>query len=105
MSRGRPKEEPKEEQPRKYTRVFESADCSTTWHFDLDIARSPIRVDVKWNKTPAQMKAESKQEKEQKKLTKQHNDFFKFKENEAAKTISKSTKQQNKHTSSRGRKK
>jgi len=97
--RGRPKEEVVE-RPRKYTRVFEGIDCTTTWHYDLDIARSPVRVDIKWHKSPAQMKAELKLEKEEKKNQTKHNKFFKFKaqQNEAKSTVSKSTKRKSKHT-------
>jgi hypothetical protein len=93
MSRGRPKEEVVE-RPRKYTRVFEKEDCTTTWYYDLDIALSPVRVDVKWHKSPAQMKAEAKITKEEKKNQVRSNKFFKFKaqQNEAKSTVSKSTK-------------
>jgi hypothetical protein len=100
MSRGRPKEEVVE-RPRKYTRVFEGKDCTTTWHYDLDVALSPVRVDVKWHKSMAQMKAEIKEEQQIRKRARQQKQINE--RNEANKTVSKSNKQQSKHTSSRGR--
>ena len=78
--RGRPKEEVKEESPRKFTRVFKGDDLDTTWHYDLDIARSPIRVDIKYHKTEKQFAQEVKAVKEVKKQERSQNKFFQNKD-------------------------
>jgi len=78
--RGRPKEEPKEESPRRFTRVFTGEDLDTTWHYDLDIAKSPIRVEIKYHKTPKQFEAEAKAAKQTKKQITSQNKFFQNKD-------------------------
>jgi hypothetical protein len=77
MSRGRPKLEENVEQPKKWTRVFKGEDCDTTWYYDESVTTNgPVRVDVKWHKTPKQFEAEMKAEKEIKKEQKRVNKFF-----------------------------
>ena len=45
--RGRPKQSPVEEQPTKYSRVYESELSTTTWIYDLNITdRGPIEVSI-----------------------------------------------------------
>jgi hypothetical protein len=75
--RGRPKEKPKEESPRKFTRIFKGIDLDTTWHYDLDIIKSPIRVDIKYHKTEKQFEQEAKLAKNINKQEKSQNKFFK----------------------------
>ena len=61
MSRGRPKEEPREESPRKFTRVFKGEDLDTTWTYDLDITTTgPVSVSIKYHKTEKQFAQEVK---------------------------------------------
>lgn len=79
MSRGRPKQEPQEEKPSKFTRSFTGEDLDTIWHYDLNIAKSPIKVEIKYHKTPKQFAEEVKQLKQIKKQNKQTNEFFKNK--------------------------
>lgn len=78
MSRGRPKIE-QVETPQKYTRTFKGEDLDTVWHYDLSIAKSPIRVDIKYHKTEKQFEAEAKQAKQIKKQNKKQDEFFKAK--------------------------
>jgi hypothetical protein len=89
--RGRPKEEVKEESPRKFTRVFKGEDLDTTWHYDLDIAKSPIRVDIKYHKTEKQFEQEAKAAKDINKQEKSQNKFFKDKD-EVKHTVQKGRK-------------
>ena len=77
MSRGRPKLEENVEQPKQWVRVFKGEDCDTTWYYDDSITTNgPVRVDVKWHKTPKQFEAEMKAEKAIKKEQKRVNKFF-----------------------------
>lgn len=49
MARGRPKEQTLEEQPRKFTRVYEDEDIIETWTYNLDkFARGPIETEIKY---------------------------------------------------------
>ncbi len=49
MSRGRPKIEKPEEQPRKFTRVYEDDSTIETWTYDLNKrTNGPISVDIKY---------------------------------------------------------
>ena len=48
MARGRPKELPPQEQPRKFTRTYEDEDTIETWTFNLDKFHGPISVDIKY---------------------------------------------------------
>jgi hypothetical protein len=77
MSRGRPTSLENIEPPKKWTRVFKGDDCDTTWYYDDSITTNgPVRVDVKWHKTPKQFEAEMKAEKAIKKEQKRVNKFF-----------------------------
>lgn len=89
--RGRPKETPKEETPTKYTRTFKGEDLDTVWHYDLSIAKSPIRVDIKYHKTEKQFEQEAKAAKSIKKQEKSQNKFFKDK-NEVKNNLQKGRK-------------
>ena len=45
--RGRPRQLPVEEQPTKFSRVYESELSTTTWKYDLNITdRGPIEVSI-----------------------------------------------------------
>lgn len=59
----------------KYTRVFEGDKDSdikkTVWHYDTEISKNPIKVDITYAKTAKQMKAELKETKAQKKVARQ----------------------------------
>lgn len=64
---------------RKYIREFKGEDLDTIWHYDLDIARSPIKVEIKYHKTPKQFEQEAKAFKQNKKHQKSQDVFFKNK--------------------------
>lgn len=45
--RGRPKEQTLDEQPRKFTRIYEDEDTIETWTYNLDkFDKGPISVDI-----------------------------------------------------------
>jgi hypothetical protein len=82
MSRGRKKLEENIEQPKKWSRLITGEDCDTTWYYDESITTSgPVRVEIKWHKTPKQFEAEVKAEKAQKKEKKRVSKFFEDKKN------------------------
>jgi len=59
----------------KYTRVFEGEKDGDikkiVWHYDTEISKNPIKVDITYAKTVKQMKAELKETKAQKKVARQ----------------------------------
>jgi hypothetical protein len=71
--RGRPKEAPIVEAPRKYTRVFEDEYAIETWTYNLDkFPRGPISVDIKYKPGAEKaMKQNAKQVKQDKKTARQ----------------------------------
>ena len=71
--RGRPKETQIDDQPRKFTRVYEDDDSIETWKFDLDkFNRGPIEVDIKYKAgAEKKLKQIAKEVKQQKKIEKQ----------------------------------
>ena len=71
--RGRPKEQPIVDQPRKFTRVYEDDYTIETWKFDLDkFSRGPIEVDIKYKAgAEKRLKQEAKQAKQEKKTARQ----------------------------------
>ena len=73
--RGRPKETPIDDQPRKFTRVYEDDDSIETWKFDLDkFNRGPIEVDIKYKAgAEKRLKQQAKEVKQQKKVARQMN--------------------------------
>ena len=92
MSRGRPKETPREESPRKFTRVFKGEDLDTTWTYDLDVSTTgPISVSIKYHKTEKQFAQEVKAVKEIKQQERNQNKFFTNK-NEVKNNIQKGRK-------------
>jgi len=73
--RGRPKEQLPQEQPRRFTRIYEDEDAIETWFYDLDqFDRGPIEVDIKY-KTGAEkrLKQQAKETKQAKKIARQMN--------------------------------
>lgn len=49
MPRGRPKEIPQQEAPRKFTRTYEDETTVETWTFNLDkFDKGPVSVDIKY---------------------------------------------------------
>ena len=73
--RGRPKETQIDDQPRKFTRVYEDDDSIETWKFDLDkFDRGPIEVDIKYKAgAEKRLKQQAKEVKQQKKVARQMN--------------------------------
>lgn len=73
--RGRPKETQIEDQPRKFTRVYEDELTIETWKFDLDkFNRGPIEVDIKYKAgAEKRLKQQAKEVKQQKKVARQMN--------------------------------
>ena len=73
--RGRPKEIQIEDQPRKFSRVYEDDDSIETWKFDLDkFNRGPIEVDIKYKAgAEKRLKQQAKEVKQQKKVARQMN--------------------------------
>ncbi len=73
--RGRPKEVQIEDQPRKFTRVYEDDDAIETWKFDLNkFDRGPIEVDIKYKAgAEKRLKQQAKEAKQQKKVARQMN--------------------------------
>ena len=71
--RGRPKEIQIEDQPRKFTRVYEDDNSIETWKFDLDkFDKGPIEVDIKYKAGAEKaMKQNAKQIKQEKKIARQ----------------------------------
>lgn len=71
--RGRPKEIQIEDQPRKFSRVYEDDDSIETWKFDLDKSnRGPIEVDIKYKAgAEKRLKQQAKEAKQQKKTARQ----------------------------------
>jgi hypothetical protein len=71
--RGRPKEIQIDDQPRKFTRVYEDDDSIETWKFDLDkFNRGPIEVDIKYKAgAEKRLKQQAKEVKQQKKVARQ----------------------------------
>ena len=71
--RGRPKETQIEDQPRKFTRVYEDELTIETWKFDLDkFNRGPIEVDIKYKAgAEKRLKQQVKEVKQQKKVARQ----------------------------------
>jgi len=74
--RGRPKETPIEEQPNKFTRVYEDDSVLETWLYNLEKSNGPISVDIKykngidkkWGKMQKQAKQEKKTARQMKKI-------------------------------------
>jgi hypothetical protein len=90
--RGRPKEIPKEELLRRFTRVFKGEDLDTTWTYDLDVTTTgPISVSIKYHKTEKQFEQEAKAAKDINKQEKSQNKFFKDKD-EVKHTVQKGRK-------------
>ena len=73
--RGRPKETQIDDQPRKFTRVYEDELTIETWKFDLDkFNRGPIEVDIKYKAgAEKRLKQQAKEVKQQKKVARQMN--------------------------------
>lgn len=73
--RGRPKETQVDDQPRKFSRVYEDDDSIETWKFDLDkFDRGPIEVDIKYKAgAEKRLKQQAKEVKQQKKVARQMN--------------------------------
>ena len=73
--RGRPKETQIDDQPRKFSRVYEDDDSIETWKFDLDkFDRGPIEVDIKYKAgAEKRLKQQAKEVKQQKKIARQMN--------------------------------
>jgi hypothetical protein len=71
--RGRPKETQIDDQPRKFTRVYEDDDSIETWKFDLDkFNRGPIEVDIKYKAgAEKRLKQQAKETKQIKKTARQ----------------------------------
>ena len=71
--RGRPKEIQIEDQPRKFTRVYEDDNSIETWKFDLDkFDRGPIEVDIKYKVgAEKRLKQHAKDAKQEKKIARQ----------------------------------
>ena len=71
--RGRPKEIQIEDQPRKFTRVYEDDNSIETWKFDLDkFDRGPIEVDIKYKAgAEKRLKQHAKDVKQEKKIARQ----------------------------------
>ena len=71
--RGRPKEIQIEDQPRKFTRVYEDDNSIETWKFDLDkFDRGPIEVDIKYKAgAEKRLKQQAKETKQIKKVERQ----------------------------------
>lgn len=71
--RGRPKEIQSEDQPRKFTRVYEDDNSIETWKFDLDkFDRGPIEVDIKYKAgAEKRLKQQAKETKQIKKVARQ----------------------------------
>jgi hypothetical protein len=71
--RGRPKEIQIEDQPRKFTRVYEDDNSIETWKFDLDkFDRGPIEVDIKYKAgAEKRLKQHAKDAKQEKKIARQ----------------------------------
>ena len=71
--RGRPKEIQSEDQPRKFTRVYEDDNSIETWKFDLDkFNRGPIEVDIKYKAgAEKRLKQQAKETKQIKKVERQ----------------------------------
>jgi hypothetical protein len=71
--RGRPKEIQIDDQPRKFTRIYEDDDSIETWKFDLDkFNRGPIEVDIKYKAgAEKRLKQQAKEVKQQKKVARQ----------------------------------
>jgi hypothetical protein len=73
--RGRPKELPIVEGPRKFTRIYESEDSTETWTYNLDKSNGPISVDIKYKngvdkKWMKMQKENTRQKSEMRKITK-----------------------------------
>ena len=73
--RGRPKETQVDDQPRKFSRVYEDEDTIETWKFDLNkFDRGPIEVDIKYKAgAEKRLKQQAKEVKQQKKVARQMN--------------------------------
>ena len=71
--RGRPKEIQIDDQPRKFTRVYEDENTIETWKFDLDkFDRGPIGVDIKYKSgAEKRLKQQAKEAKQEKKIARQ----------------------------------
>jgi hypothetical protein len=71
--RGRPKEIQIDDQPRKFTRIYEDDDSIETWKFDLDkFNRGPIEVDIKYKAgAEKRLKQQAKEVKQQNKVARQ----------------------------------
>ena len=71
--RGRPKEIQIEDQPRKFTRVYEDDNSIETWKFDLDkFDRGTIEVDIKYKAgAEKRLKQHAKDAKQEKKIARQ----------------------------------
>ena len=71
--RGRPKETLPEDQPRKFTRVYEDDETIETWTFDLEkFKRGPVSVDIKYKAGAEKAsKARAKEAKQIKKTARQ----------------------------------
>ena len=73
MSRGRPKEQPIEPKPLKFTRTYEDDDTITTWKFDLNkFVNGPIEVNIQYKAgAEKRIKERAKEAKQQKKIARQ----------------------------------
>ena len=70
--RGRPKEQNTEEQPRKFTRVYEDEDAIETWTYNLDKFHGPISVEIKYKPgAEKRIKERAKENKQQKRIARQ----------------------------------
>ena len=76
--RGRPSLSTLEDQPRKFTRVYEDEDTIETWIFNLDkFARGPIETEIKYKAGAEKRIKEAKQikktERQMNKINKRNN--------------------------------
>jgi len=71
--RGRPKETIPEDQPRKFSRVYEDELTIETWKFDLKkFDKGPIEVDIKYKAGAEKaLKLRAKEAKQEKKIARQ----------------------------------
>jgi hypothetical protein len=83
--RGRPKETLSEDQPRKFTRVYEDDETIETWTFDLNkFERGPILTEIKykngldkpknWNKKAKEAKDKRRTDRKMRKINNKQND-------------------------------
>lgn len=87
--RGRPKEQTTEEQPRKFTRIYEDEDAIETWFYDLDKFHGPINVEIKYK--PGAEKRIKERVKENKQIKKTERQMKKIQSKQSPKTTKKAT--------------